>query len=151
MLTNTERLFEGRVLGPESMAVDSKGKYDVLFDWVGGLRAAKYLKGLSSEVCLWWSILILRSPIFQTFHMSINVLQLLYNLLCLHAYSRFEHHYILSTLWTKTVTNIQFLVTISPLNNTRLTEMITNLRKPLIIKKIHLLSTLGNVWVIVYW
>lgn len=25
MLTNTERLFEGRVLGPESMAVDSKG------------------------------------------------------------------------------------------------------------------------------
>ena len=37
MLTNTERLFEGRVLGPESMAVDSKGKYDVLyFDWVGG-------------------------------------------------------------------------------------------------------------------
>ena len=32
MLANTERLFEGRVLGPESMVVDSKGKYDVLFD-----------------------------------------------------------------------------------------------------------------------
>lgn len=32
MLTKTERLFEGKVFGPESMAVDSKGKYDVLVD-----------------------------------------------------------------------------------------------------------------------
>ena len=32
MLTKTERLFEGKVFGPESMAVDSKGKYNVLVD-----------------------------------------------------------------------------------------------------------------------
>ena len=29
MLTKTERLFEGKVFGPESMAVDSKGKYNL--------------------------------------------------------------------------------------------------------------------------
>ena len=28
MLTKTKRLFEGKVFGPESMAVDSKGKYN---------------------------------------------------------------------------------------------------------------------------
>lgn len=32
MLTKTERLFEGKVFGPESMAFDSKGKYNVLVD-----------------------------------------------------------------------------------------------------------------------
>ena len=39
MLTKTERLFERKVFGPESMAVDSKGKYNVLLidseGWTG--------------------------------------------------------------------------------------------------------------------
>ena len=53
MLTKTERLFEGKVFGPESMAVDSKGKYNGLVDWLRGLDWKIFGLGLWSNYKDW--------------------------------------------------------------------------------------------------